>query len=336
MSLEEVGSVLKEEREKKGYSVDTVASRLKISARVIRALEEADPSSLPHAAYVRGFVRSYGTFLGFPAEEVESLAKAVEVDDSTMPTPPTPMEDCEPRGGKGKYVGMAVMVLCVIGALFFWLNRDVSLFSDETLQRLTTAIPLPATKPAPTAPTEQAATTAGKGASATPATPAAKEQGAAAQRNEQPRPAAAAQGTQQGAQQDGAQSAGTTPTQGPAQTPAAQGVGQPVAQGIPGQGAPAGSLEEAARQAAGTVASGQHKIIITALAECWIHSSADGTDTRQFSLRKGDTFALTFAKKLELKLGNAGGVRLRYNGQDMPAAGKDGQVRTLVFPPAAQ
>lgn len=77
----------------------------------------------------------------------------------------------------------------------------------------------------------------------------------------------------------------------------------------------------------------QHKLIITAVEECWVHSNADKTDTRQFSLRKGDTFALTFSKSLELKLGNAGGVRLRYDGSDLPAPGTSGQVKTIVFPP---
>ena len=75
-------------------------------------------------------------------------------------------------------------------------------------------------------------------------------------------------------------------------------------------------------------------LIITPTEECWIHSNADKTDTRQFSLHKGDTFALTFSKSLELKLGNAGGVRLRYDGEDLPPAGQSGQVRNLVFPPA--
>ncbi|MBO6171460.1 MAG: DUF4115 domain-containing protein, partial [Desulfovibrio sp.] len=78
-----------------------------------------------------------------------------------------------------------------------------------------------------------------------------------------------------------------------------------------------------------------HKVVITAIEECWVHSSADKTDTRQFSLRRGDTFALTFSTSLELKLGNAGGVRLRYDGEELPPAGRAGQVRTLSFPPAA-
>ena len=104
----------------------------------------------------------------------------------------------------------------------------------------------------------------------------------------------------------------------------------------PAQPAIGQNATQPAQPADGALSPGQHKVIITATEECWIHSNADNTDTRQFSLRKGDTFALTFTKSLELKLGNAGGVRIRYNGEDMPAPGQSGQVRTLTFPPSAR
>ena len=122
----------------------------------------------------------------------------------------------------------------------------------------------------------------------------------------------------------GTAAAGAAPAGAPASAPAAPVQAAP-AQGVPGQ---------AAAAQAGEVQPGTHKLIITATEECWIHSSADKTDTRQFSLRKGDTFALTFSKSLELKLGNAGGVRLRYDGEELPQAGQSGQVRNLTFPPA--
>ena len=107
-------------------------------------------------------------------------------------------------------------------------------------------------------------------------------------------------------------------------------------QATPAQPAIGQNATQPAQPADGALPPGQHKVIITATEECWIHSNADNTDTRQFSLRKGDTFALTFTKSLELKLGNAGGVRIRYNGEDMPAPGQSGQVRTLTFPPVAR
>ena len=83
----------------------------------------------------------------------------------------------------------------------------------------------------------------------------------------------------------------------------------------------------------GVLPPGQHKIVITATETCWIRSTADRTDTRQFSLGKGDTFALTFSQRLDLRLGNAGGVRIRYDGKDFPTGARSGQARTLVFPP---
>lgn len=99
------------------------------------------------------------------------------------------------------------------------------------------------------------------------------------------------------------------------------------------QASEAASAPEPVASQESAATGGNHKLVITAIEECWVHSNSDKTDTRQFSLRKGDTFALTFVDTLELKLGNAGGVRLRYDGRDMPPPGTSGQVRTIVFPP---
>jgi cytoskeleton protein RodZ len=41
---------------------------------------------------------------------------------------------------------------------------------------------------------------------------------------------------------------------------------------------------------------------------------------------------LTFTKKLVLKLGNAGGVRIRLDGRELEPPGTAGQVKTLTFP----
>ena len=42
-----------------------------------------------------------------------------------------------------------------------------------------------------------------------------------------------------------------------------------------------------------------------------------------------------FDRKLVIKLGNAGGVRMKYDGRELLQPGKMGQVKTLVFPQAA-
>ncbi|MDR0467064.1 MAG: helix-turn-helix domain-containing protein [Deltaproteobacteria bacterium] len=76
----------------------------------------------------------------------------------------------------------------------------------------------------------------------------------------------------------------------------------------------------------------QRNLVITALAECWVKSTADSSSSREFTLRKGDTFALTFNKKIVLTFGNAGGVKLRLDGQDLDPPGEVGQVKTLTLP----
>lgn len=79
---------------------------------------------------------------------------------------------------------------------------------------------------------------------------------------------------------------------------------------------------------------GMHQIVLTAEASCWVHANADKTDTREFTLQEGETFAMPFRESLTLRLGNAGGVRIKYDGRDMPSPGKSGQVKNISFPPA--
>lgn len=61
-------------RESAGYSVQDVATRLRMSARQIEAIEAGDWASLPGLAFVRGAVRSYGRLLD---RDVAPLLEAI-------------------------------------------------------------------------------------------------------------------------------------------------------------------------------------------------------------------------------------------------------------------
>lgn len=305
MTLQELGVFLRTEREKRGHSINEVAANLKISPRLLRALEEGDGNSLPHMVYVRGFVRSYALFLGIDEEEAASALDALEEGDIREPSMTTvyaPADTREGRGARG-LLPMVALTLCLAAGILFWVYRDADFFSESQQLRLITAQPAPPAaddkKPAPALP-EKSAVTAVKPAPETPPAPQA-----VAPRQESAPPSPIRQ------------------TTAPSPDAAHVATERPAAVATSSASTPAQP-------------AGHHKIIITALAECWIHSSADSSDIRQFSLRKGDTFALTFSNNLVLKLGNAGGVRIRYDGVDMPAPGKDGQVKTLTFPPPAE
>lgn len=345
MTLVELGAALRVEREKRGLDMEDAANRLKISARLLRALEEGDEQSLPPLAYTKGFIRSYASYVGLSAEEVSEALGALEA--AAEPTAPQNVYEPEmvltPRRNLKPVLAGVVMAGIVAVVLVAWQQGALDFLGRQT-RRLAQPAPMqsaesvdpgnlagrsapvaaaPAAGQATQAPTAQATAPAGGQASAPVATPAGKPAGSASVQASPATPAAS-----QPAAQASQPVAGLPPVRGTA-APAA-GASAPAgtaAQAVPAQAA---ATAQAADAQAGTL----HKLIITATEECWIHSNADKTDTRQFSLRKGDTFALTFSKSLELKLGNAGGVRLRYDGEELPQPGQSGQVRNLTFPPA--
>ena len=60
----EIGSALREARERRGLSYAQVEDETKIRARYIRALEEEAFGVLPGATYTKGFLRAYADYLG--------------------------------------------------------------------------------------------------------------------------------------------------------------------------------------------------------------------------------------------------------------------------------
>jgi cytoskeleton protein RodZ len=62
------GQVLQQAREQQGITLAQVSDRIKISATQLSAIEQGDLQQLPGLAYARGYVRTYGRFLGLDAD----------------------------------------------------------------------------------------------------------------------------------------------------------------------------------------------------------------------------------------------------------------------------
>ena len=67
--MESFGKYLKEEREKRGYSIEEISQGTKISPGQIRALESDDFGYLPPITFVKGFVRAYARHIGLDSDE---------------------------------------------------------------------------------------------------------------------------------------------------------------------------------------------------------------------------------------------------------------------------
>jgi len=64
----DIGVALKDARRRIGIDIKEAEERTKIRARYLRALEAEDWEALPAPAYVRGFLRTYGSILGLDGE----------------------------------------------------------------------------------------------------------------------------------------------------------------------------------------------------------------------------------------------------------------------------
>lgn len=82
------GELLKAERINQNISVQDVANTLKLTQKIVNALEAGDMSALPAKTFVRGFVKSYAEFLKLDSAVV--LRQFQEEMGSTVPMPKVP------------------------------------------------------------------------------------------------------------------------------------------------------------------------------------------------------------------------------------------------------
>lgn len=84
------GQLLKKARESKNMNLQEVGAILKINPKILEAIEEAHMSELPPKTFVRGFVRSYATYLKLNVKDI--LRTYQEEMGSTHPITPPPTE----------------------------------------------------------------------------------------------------------------------------------------------------------------------------------------------------------------------------------------------------
>ena len=69
--------------------------------------------------------------------------------------------------------------------------------------------------------------------------------------------------------------------------------------------------------------------------ETWVRFSVDGGPTRHGLFPAGSVESFDVENKIELRIGNAGGVKVQLDGAELPALGPSGRVVDLVLPGTA-
>ncbi|XXJ19564.1 RodZ domain-containing protein [Desulfovibrio caledoniensis] len=320
MTFQELGEILKNEREAKGLTVKAVMEATKISRVIILALESGDRSALPHPVYTKGFVKSYARLLGLDPDELSMVVdreyqmeppEAGDVSYDVAPNAEKAFQDNDMSAGRRKrsvWPTILIVLALACAAVILALNLNKAKLPDGS---------------APTsAPAEQSAQPAEPGPAApeavAPETMPADEQ------------AAPAEG------QGGAEETGQAPADEPA--PAAPVETESEERAVAPAPAPAERIDEEAaitQEGAPDEPNYDHVLIIRATTDkgCWI-GVWRGEETkmaRDFVLRKGEPLRLMFNSPRRIRIGNVAGVTVTYNGQPYALDDAKGNIQTLTF-----
>ncbi|WP_319584684.1 helix-turn-helix domain-containing protein [uncultured Pseudodesulfovibrio sp.] len=331
MTFQELGEILKNEREAKGLTIKAVMEATKISRVILLALENGDRSALPHPVYTKGFVKSYARLLGLDPDELTMVVdheyqmeplQAGDISYDVAPNAEKAFQDNEmatSRRRRSVWPTLLIVLVLAAAAVILALSLNKAKVQDGSA---------PAS-----APTEQSAQPSEAAPAApeavTPETTPAEEQAA---------PEAAPE-EEQGATDDTDKAPLVAPA--PADTTPAPAEAEP-AQEQAAAPAPVQAPDEAVDEEAAITQEGapvepkyDHVVIIRATSNkgCWI-GVWRGEETkmaRDFVLRKGEPLRLMFNSPRRIRIGNVAGVTMTYNGSPYALDASKGNIQTLTF-----
>lgn len=143
-SDETAGSFLRRKREEKGISLDEASQVTRIGKNYLADIEGNRFEKLPNPAYVKGFLRSYASFLGIPAEEVIRLYDRAHEQEQAIEPPPAAVEKRKPQPVAYLVVG-AVVVLAALGYMIG--QREEQASGPPPVHKEIVPAPLPPVQP---------------------------------------------------------------------------------------------------------------------------------------------------------------------------------------------
>lgn len=267
--MQKAGERLKTVRQEKGYSIEEVSKKTKISTSILRALEEGRLDNI-NPVYLRGFLKLYCRFLGI---DWESFIKEYSLSASpkvAIPKPVSAPTGAEPQKihrkprsasmfikKNKKIIKTAVLILVALSLGFLFIKGFLFVIRK-----------LPKVRP----PVKQSKQTSPKKVNSI--TPEVKEK--------------------------------PKVTQPPPK----------IAKSIPPQQSGSAQKESVSKAVV---------LVIRAKEDSFLKVKVDGQTVYQSVLRKGKAETWTAKDKIELSVGNAGGLLLEINGKIFSSLGRSGQ-----------
>ncbi|QGY41249.1 DUF4115 domain-containing protein [Pseudodesulfovibrio cashew] len=333
MDFQELGEALRQEREKKGLSIEMVMDSTKISRTNIVAMENGDRSSLPHPVYAKGFVKSYARFLGLDAEELSMVVDREYQDEAggpeehiyeVSPAAEKAFQDKDFQEGKRRVRWPLLLILVLLlagGGLFFFnlkgKNADTPV--PPALQEQT------GEQPALEAPTGEELS-----APESEAAPPADSE-LAPQADDEAAGQAADEAVEEvpEAKEVSGDTAKATDEAGVAVTETAASADRAEREAAE-QGA---EIDEQPAEAMAEKQLYDHVVIIRAITEkgCWIGvwKGDESRMSRDFVLKQGEPLRLMFNSPRRIRIGNVAGVTVTYNGKPYKLEDNKTNIQTL-------
>jgi len=293
------GAQLRQERERKGVTLEDISLTTKIGTRMLRALEEEHFDQLPGGIFNKGFIRAYARCLGMDEEQAIAdylvatgaapSAKKSENDQAPILEPPSREENPATAGLPWGTFAVVLLIVALGFAAWGFYSRESEKEASESAapaQNATAANP-PGTSPAATAEQPQP----------------------------EPKPAESADSS----------AATSKPIEPPVGSAAAiQPTPSPVV-----SPAPPTSAESQPRQA--VPANAPLLLVIKAREDSWLSISVDGEIVTRALLTAPAQKSVRALNEIVIKAGNVGALDFEFNGKKLPTQGDYGEVKTLTF-----
>jgi len=290
-----IGDTLRRERQKRKLDLPMIAGELKISTRFLEAMEHDDFGKLPGGVFTKSFVRQYASFLGLDGEEL-----AAEMEHAVEPEPVSQLSNHKPDvPGIDVEIGNWQSVTERRPPLPSWLKSGVLLVVLMLVcsgvyywwQRPHHTVTAHETQPPPSA------------------TPVAPPPAPAVARPVENPPVAATPAT-------------TTPvvtTQASVESPTL---------------APTTATPSAATPTIPTAPPNPNATVhvgITADEAVWVRAVVNGKFQFEGVLQPHESRNIDADGEVRLRLGNAGGATITWNGKPIGPVGPKGQIRVVQF-----
>lgn len=320
MTLEEMGALLRQERERQGIPLEKIAGDIKISKKYLVALEEGRKEGLPHPVYAKGFIKNYARILGLdPQEMANILAQHYDVDDDQLREAPRYDAKESAPSIREKRISFASgsssrrfqpslwlalpLALVFAGVIWFFFSSGAGT-SFESLSTIFSSRddgPKPVASQLPAKPTPKAESKP-ESPHGDSVTPAPGEMSAASQIL-----------------------GGKTASQPASASPPAPSLLSPQ---VSDQALTPANLDNEAQFAS----VGSQGVEINANQPAKLEVTDEAGQNRAFTLLKGQRLTLKFNTRIGVRFVSAPSVALKLNGKDYPLEGGKAEGRSIQFP----